>query len=800
MKETYVLLICLAVSSICFSQNFKTISGKVVDGNDSIIIGAVVTEISLLDSTWQNYAVTDTSGFFRFETENKLENSVLEVSMLGFQKLYISLPQSMPFKAVLKVSLTELETIVVRANKSTFKRKPGKFIYTPRGAELGVNNTLEVLRYTPLLTVGESSISILGKGNSTIYINGRKPVMSQKMVMEVLRSTPPDQIEKIEVITTLGSTHKASTTGGIINVVINQAKVGWIGSATASVRYSLERFSPDASLYLGYSKERFKFSTNLMASNYSHLRENDIFYDYKSTGITINNSNRTSSTANNFGGSINASYDLTPKSVLGASLAAYTSNSSGEGSTYTDEFLNGIPQNKTLSESSSNSPFSRPSLGATLYYKLTTDKKGSNLDVSVNYSYSYGQNKEQMQYSKILGDGKYEPYSIFNQGTEVGGNGFEAKATYLHYFEDKSRISGGYEINISNLSNNFLRQDFDFSTEQFVGNTTLSNHFVFDETINALYASYDRSWSDIFSSTLGLRLENTYTKSNQVSTGGVVENNYLNLFPSVSLNLDLADGDHSIALDGSRYITRPFYSSLNQFKIWTSENTYTVGNPLLKPMISNDLTLVYTLKGDYIFGVYYSYGTDAFSDYTYKTEDNKTVTSTANFGEEHYLSFYFDINKVFFNGIWRLNINGSVNYDNFSGAIESSDIGYSDWSCGASVRNTIQLSKKYGWLARASYSYRPPFTAVTRVYGHKHVVSLSIDKEFKYGGQLSFSAFNLTNYRNNVHYNSPEYYYNRKDHTNNIMLQLRYSHFFGRKKQVQGAQDRSNSKYNNRIK
>ena len=108
------------------------------------------------------------------------------------------------------------------------------------------------------------------------------------------------------------------------------------------------------------------------------------------------------------------------------------------------------------------------------------------------------------------------------------------------------------------------------------------------------------------------------------------------------------------ALHLSRSIVRPFYNDLNPFKIWTSENTYTTGNIHIEPMIYNDVDLSYSFLGDYIIGASYSYGSDAFSEYSYLAEDNTTVSSVANFGHEQTLSIYFNMNKVFFNGIWRM--------------------------------------------------------------------------------------------------------------------------------------------------
>ena len=82
--------------------------------------------------------------------------------------------------------------------------------------------------------------------------------------MDMLRSVPADRIEKIEIITSPNSSHKASTKGGILNVVMKKNPYeGLTGSASVGTTYLGDRFSPRSSLYLGYSKNKFNASANM---------------------------------------------------------------------------------------------------------------------------------------------------------------------------------------------------------------------------------------------------------------------------------------------------------------------------------------------------------------------------------------------------------------------------------------------------------------------------------------------------------------------------------------------------------
>ena len=430
------------------------------------------------------------------------------------------------------------------------------------------------------------------------------------------------------------------------------------------------------------------------------------------------------------------------------------------------------------------------------YYHLKTDDKGSNLDVSANYSSSLNASLGTMQYASGVESREVVPYSLFKQNTTVDSYGYEFKADYSHSFHDGSSLKSGYEFDASHLSDDFVRLDHDGN--EYVKNESSSNLFIYDEKVNALYITYNRKWSNVISTTLGLRAENTNVKGNQVSSNERFNRNYWNFFPKLNLLVGLADGKHNIALDLSRSIVRPFYNNLNPFKIWTSENTYSMGNIHLKPMIYSGAVLSYRFLGDYIIGASYNYGSDALSDYSFLAGNNTTVSSVANFGNEQSLSLYGNVEKVFFNGIWRMSLNAAAEYERNQGAIDGQDVSYKTWAGEAGIRNIFKISSS-GIRTTLSYNYYTPLRGISRVGHHKHLLSASFSKEFKFGGTISVDASNLLNYRRAYHYNTESYAYREKPKYNNISFQIRYTHKFGQSR-VRGAQNRSDTNYSRRFK
>ena len=184
---------------------------------------------------------------------------------------------------------------------------------------------------------------------------------------------------------------------------------------------------------------------------------------------------------------------------------------------------------------------------------------GSNLDISVNYS-SYSSNLlNGTDISGTSSSGADSLFQSYRQHTVHDFRTVEAKAVYEHDFEDGSILKAGLENSTAFLSNDFLRTDLDL--------------FRYDENISSAYISYDRQWNDVIWSVVGVRGEYTGIKGDLRTTGETFRQSYLNVFPSASLMFDLAEGMHSISVDYAMGIERPFYSDLNPFETWTTENT-----------------------------------------------------------------------------------------------------------------------------------------------------------------------------------------------------------------------------------
>lgn len=203
--RVFILLVaCLLFSTSIFADNV-IVKGRVTDGGGKPIEGVVASWLSLSDSTLIANAVTDSTGVFVLEADKSaLDNTAVVASCIGYERQSVALGGGNEDILIkLKETSHQLNGVTVTA-KSSVKGVPGGFAFTPGGAEMLLQNGLELLKVTPMLDV-QGDVQILGKGAANVYINGHDPHMPVGMVLEMLRTVPPKNIQRIEIMYNAGA-------------------------------------------------------------------------------------------------------------------------------------------------------------------------------------------------------------------------------------------------------------------------------------------------------------------------------------------------------------------------------------------------------------------------------------------------------------------------------------------------------------------------------------------------------------------------------------------------------------------
>jgi hypothetical protein len=238
---------------------------------------------------------------------------------------------------------------------------------------------------------------------------------------------------------------------------------------------------------------------------------------------------------------------------------------------------------------------------------------------------------------------------------------------------------------------------------QLVHDYNRSNHFVYEENVNAAYINYSRPLGKKWSGQFGLRVENTNAKGNQLTTGIQFERKYTQLFPTAYLQYK-ANEKNSFVINYGRRINRPDYGDLNPFIHFLDRYTFEQGNPNLKPQFSHNIELRHTYKGFLTTTLNYSATTDIIQQVIEQNElTNETFVKKANIATRNQfgiaVSAYKEINKW-----WSGNIYANVSNNRFKGVVNNENISLGLTMMMVQAQQQFKWGK--GWGAELSGFYR----------------------------------------------------------------------------------------------
>ena len=766
---TFRIILSLLSTAFCLlpalAGGFQTV---LVDAERQPVPGAVVSFYTLPDSALVDAVTSDAEGRVAFANATAM---ALRVQALGFLP-FVAATGEVGDTLRLDRPTNQLKELVVNA-KPVMQRTAGQFTYLPNDLRTKTDNSYELLRLVPLLDVTDRSISIFGKGSSRIFINGRDPMIGLDATMEMLRATPPSHIVRIEIITAPGSKYSAADRRGIVNVVLSNPYEGVRGSTTATVRYMTGRVAPAYSLWLGASKGKFNASASF--SYYSHNRHMKELgnYSYAMNDRKVTNLSRTSDYYFYLAGALTATYDFSKKSFLSLGFRINDEKSYLKTRVASETSENGEPAVSSSSYIHTRSPFAGPNYGFVGYYRLKTDDRGSKLEVAADYFTSQSRSNTEYLFDATAA----------RQNESQTSDGVHFRSDYQHVFNRSHKLSAGYDFFRSKLVD-----DLDFYEQ--------SNRFEYREMVNSVYASWRAQWSDAFSTSAGLRMENTHSDGFLVNTGERTKRNYTGLFPSISLSIDLPRGDQNISLDIERDIRRPWYFSLNPFVRWTSDNTYTKGNPYLSAKHCWYGIIYYRFLRHFTFYIQAKYGNSTL-EYNYSDQNGNTVSSYSNNGKDSYWESGLRYNNTFW-GIYNLRASTGIDNPTMEGFVDGNFIRFKKTTWGMNVQNIIMLNK-HGLTIYLSYYINSPGGLFTKERNRwSHALHCEVSKSFNNGLNMSLGAYSLLDTKNPIFYNSPDYSYSQRRLISYSSYEFKISYSFG-KRRVRGANDADNAKLEDRI-
>ncbi len=721
-----VILTSLAISSYAQTGSKAKVSGKVVDGNTKTLESATITLLHAVDSSVAKMSVADKSGAYQFDFVSP-GAYLVSVSAIGHQKGYSELVKVEPGTSSVEVKTIELApeakivgAVTVSARKPLIEQKIDRTVVNVEASITSVGNSaLEVLEKSPGVSIDkDGNISLKGKQGVQVYIDGRPSHLSGEDLANLLKNMTASQLEQIEIMTNPPARYDAAGNSGVINIKTKKNKQfgysGNINTGYTQGRYA--RFNESGSF--NYRKNKINLFTNLSHSH--QKRGSELFIDRnfrnattKDIISTFDQVARMKSKGNYYSGKIGLDYSVTKRTTLGLVLNGFTNNRRWESNTGTDIFEPG-GELINHTEAFTNEDEDWKNYSVNTNFRTVLDSAGQELTGDVDYI-EYKSTNNQPLYSYYydrFGNPTQTPdtlVGVLPQNIKI----YSGKLDYTLPLKNGAKFEAGVKSSMVETDNNAVYKDILQGTA--ILDSGRSNHFIYEENINAAYANYSRPLGKKWNAQLGLRVENTIAKGNsagyefdQAEDRFVFEEKkfkreYTQLFPTAYLQYKASE-TNSFVLNYGRRVNRPNYQDLNPFINFLDRYTFQQGNPDLKPQFAHNVELSHTYKGFLTTTVNYTRTTDIIQQVLEQNEiTNETFIKQANIASLKQVGLAVTAHKQVTKW-WSGNIYLNIFNNNFEGIVNNENISIS--LTGMMVNAQQQFKWGKGWGAELSGFYR----------------------------------------------------------------------------------------------
>jgi iron complex outermembrane recepter protein len=727
MKKFFSLLAAIAIGMSSFAQTGGKISGSIKDGgNQKVIDAASVSLLKAKDSALVKVAVTDKDGNFSFENIKEGSYLVLATS-IGHTKTYspkinITADALTASAGVLQLIPTEkdLKEVLVTSKKPLIERKLDRTIVNVDASITNTGSTaLEVLEKSPGISVDkDGNISLKGKAGVIVYLDGRPSYLSGPDLANMLRNMTASQLEQIEIMTNPPAKYDAAGNAGVINIKTKKNKMfGYNGSITTGYtqgRYA--RFNEAASF--NYRNKKVNFFSNF---NYNRNHRGQELYiirnmrDKTTKAITsiFDQNTEMENQSHNYSAKIGMDYTISKNTTLGAVVNGFYNPSLWQSNSNT--FINnpdGSLREQIISYTENEEKWKNFSSNINFRTKLDTAGQELSADLDfIQYKATSFQPLTSTYYNN-MGNITKGP-DVLNGTLPTNIKIYSGKVDYTLPLKKDAKFEAGFKTSFV-TNDNDARYD-SLKTGYAVLDSGRSNHFIYDENINAAYVNYNRPLGKKWSAQFGLRVENT--NSNGISKGYTFDaaqdkfvytetkfkKSYTQLFPTVYLQYT-ANEKNQFVINYGRRIKRPDYEDMNPFVHFLDRYTFEQGNPNISPQFSHNIELSHTYKGFLTTTVNYTATNNIIQQVLEQNDQtNETYIKKANIASAKQIGLEVTANKSITKW-WSGNIYANVYNNHFKGLVNNEQISIGITTFMAQVQQQFKFKK--GWAAEISGFYR----------------------------------------------------------------------------------------------
>lgn len=482
---------------------------------------------------------------------------------------------------------------------------------------------VDVMKNVPGLSVDlEGNVQMRGS-SPQILVDGRPTSLT-------LEQIPAEEIERVEVITNPSVAFDASTTGGIINVVLKKnTKPGYSGQLQGGIGTN-ERYQAGVNLNAKEGRWGFNLSYNYNTGRNTtdgETRRTDLL-NGESTGY-FDQDSESNSGRGGHGGRFGVDWELNNRSVL--SLSQNFRVRSMDEDDHQDFFNYGAGRELLSSgEQINTSSSDNTSLTSQIAFRRKAPKEGREWNIDFTYNYSERESFSQQDYYNYLTDGSASENSPRLQDNIGGSNwgSYTLQADFVEPLSEKTKFEWGAKGNYR-IDDTFLDV---YVTSPLVGenvlDTTLTNHYGITEMINAAYFNWSQQLTERWSLMAGFRFEQSWFESELIGKDKTFSYKYPDgtgnldkaLFPSIYFVRRWENSMREVQVNFSRKIERPRFWQIMPFIMFSDARNVRIGNPTLAPEMSNLAEVNHLLpfmkeKATWLTSVFGRYTQDVITSY-----------------------------------------------------------------------------------------------------------------------------------------------------------------------------------------
>ena len=697
MKIPVLICTCLLFTAMATAQNAGKVSGSIISKNEKIS-GATISLLRGKDSSVVKLSVANKEGVFAFE-QIKDGKYLVSVTATGHQKSYSNIfelnaeQQTVQIPAInLNPVSKSLSDVAVTARRPLIEQKIDRTIVNVDASITNIGTSaLEVLEKSPGVSVDrDGKISLKGKEGVLVMVDGRPTQLGGADLANLLRNMSSNQLDQIEIMTNPPARYDASGTSGIINIKTKKTiTAGTNGSV--NIAYSQGRYpKTNEGFNFNYRNGKINLFTNLSHNyqkRYSVLNIDRNIFNSNTNEIDniFNQQADRISKGNSYSAKVGLDFFATKKTTFGAVVNLNSRQMSSPNSNIT-RISTAAKELESVTKALVNSNGDWNSFSSNLNFRTLLDKKGKELTADLDIVKHASENDLFMvnSYTDAAGN-PYRKADTLSGFLPQDINVYSGRIDYLHPIKKDSRFEAGIKSSV-------VRTDNNASYDSIQNGATIhdfarSNHFVYEENINAAYVNLSTPLSKKITGQFGLRLENTNAKGRQRTTGENFDRHYTQLFPTAYFQYK-ANEKNNFGANFSRRVNRPSYQSLNPFIRFIDRYTFSQGNPNLKPSISKNVEISHSWKNQVTTTLNYTHIKDIIHE-VIQQKGQDAYNMPANVASLKQFGISVNANTTI-NKWWTSNININAFRDHYIGIINNAPI---DQTANSFVINGTQQFK-----------------------------------------------------------------------------------------------------------